>query len=192
MTTINLLPWRAALRIKRARQFNAAAAGALIAGILLVGALHTAVSARLAAQQNRNDYLNHEIGHFKKRQNRLQALKAEETRLLNRIEAIEGLQLRRPLTGQLLDAVSGLISDDIRLTRIQQRDRSLEIRGLADAGVSISGFMRRLGDSAHFSKPELVSIRGKNQGDAARVEFVVRTEQRILESGAHQQAFNES
>lgn len=188
MTTINLLPWRTALRVKRARQFNAAAAGALIAGILLVGALHTAVSARLAAQQSRNDYLNHAIGDFKKRQNRLQALKAEETRLLHRIETIEALQSRRPLAGRLLDALSGLISDDIRLTRIQQRDRSLEIRGLADAGVSISGFMRRLGDSAHFSKPELISIRGKSRGDAARVEFVVRTEQPILEPMMHWQA----
>ena len=183
VTMINLLPWRADLRARRTRRFKAAVAGALTAGVLLAGALHAAVSDRLAAQQSRNDYLNHEIRNFKQRQTQQQTLKAQEARLLNRIAVIEDLQSQRPLAAQLLDALARLMSDDLRLARVEQSDRTVEIRGLADAPASVSGFMRRLGDSAHFDKPELVSIKGQGAGDATRVEFVIRTKQQGVVNG---------
>lgn len=177
MAKINLLPWRETRRIERARRFNVLALGALICSAVLVGSAYAAVAAQLASQRNRNAYLIGEIQGFEQQQSRMKTLKKEEKRLLNRLGVIESLQLSRPLAVHLLDAMAHLAPDDIRVRRIEQQARDLEIRGLAGEAASIPEFMRRISASERFSGLELISIERSGEDAFMQVEFVLRARQ---------------
>ena len=184
MATINLLPWREARRIERTKRFNVLALGALILATAAVVSAYAVVQAQLLSQRGRNAYLDEAIETFQQQQRQMQALRAEERRLLSRLDVIEALQLSRPLAVYLLDSVAHLAPNDVRIVGIEQHAQDLEIRGVVSKAAAIPDFMRRLGDSAHFSAhPELISIERKAQ-TADQVEFVLRAQQAFPKASA--------
>ena len=182
MTKINLLPWRETQRMERAKRFTIMAVGALIFGVLLVGTMYIAISAQWTLQKNRNHDLNKELKDLKKLQTKTATLKEVQKQLLHRMEIVEELQRHRPVAVYLLDSMARLVSNDITLKRLTQKDQTLNIGGTAETAAAISRFMRRMDDSQRFSEPELISIKSIVHNDTALVEFQLRARQLIPNS----------
>src|ERR671911_632441 len=89
MPSINLLPWRQALRQRRRKEFlvGIGAAAGLAALITLLS--HLTVSSLMEAQNRRNDLLKAEIAELDKAIEQILALEEQKDRMISRMEVID-------------------------------------------------------------------------------------------------------
>ncbi len=137
MNTINLLPWREALRRERRRQFHALLLLAALSGVALV-LLGSAVNVRqLAVQQSRNQWLRSENLKLGAQLEEIRQLDRALALLEARRTAVEGLQRSRGQAVQLLDALAGRVPEGIALRGVRQAER-ITLSGWAQSNARVS------------------------------------------------------
>lgn len=177
MNTINLLPWRDAMRRERRRQFHALLLLAALSGIALV-LLASAVNVRqLAVQQSRNQWLRAENLKLGAQLEEIRQLDHALALLEARRSAVEGLQRSRGQAVQLLDALASRVPEGIALRSVRQADR-ITLTGWAQSNARVSDLLRRLeGMPGTTGAPELVEVKATTVGqgrDARRLfEFTL-------------------
>lgn len=177
MNTINLLPWRDALRRERRRQFHALLLLAALVGVALV-LLVSAINVRqLAVQQSRNQWLRSENLKLGAQLEEIRQLDKALAFLEARRAAVEGLQRSRGQAVQLLDALASRVPEGIALRGVRQAER-ITLTGWAQSNTRVSDLLRRLeGMPGTAGAPELVEVKATTVGqgrDARRLfEFTL-------------------
>ena len=177
MNTINLLPWRDALRRERRRQFHALLLLAALTGIALV-LLASAFNARqLAVQASRNQWLRSENLKLGSQLEEIRQLDQALATLEARRAAVEGLQRSRGQAVQLLDALASRVPEGVALRSVKQAER-VTLTGWAQSNARVSGLLRELDRMPGTSgAPELVEVKAITTGqgrDARRLfEFTL-------------------
>lgn len=169
MPSINLLPWRQALRQRRQKEFviGIVAAIAVAALVTLLG--HLAVSSMIDTQNRRNDLLKAEISELDKAIEQILALEEQKSRMIARMEVIETLQSSRPEVVKMFDQIVATLPEGVYLTSVKQSGRKLEINGVAQSSTRVSALMRNIDASETLSAPELKVIQtGKDAGPGAQ------------------------
>ncbi len=173
MNTINLLPWRDAMRRERRRQFHALLLLAALSGLALV-LLGSAVHARrLAIQESRNQWLRSEIRQLDAQLEALRQLDQALKALDARRAAVDGLQHSRANTVQWLDAIASRVPDGIALRSLREAG-SVMVVGWAQSNARVSGLLRQLdGMPGTAGVPQLVEVKAitAGQGREARRLF---------------------
>lgn len=179
MPRINLLPWRDALRRRRAQRFLIAAAAALFtaAGMLLTG--HLYLDDRIAGQMQRNRRIQQAIDHLQGDLRRHAALAQRESELLSRLAVIDNLQSSRGLATRLFESLARATPATIQLTRVAQQDGQLRIQGLADSSHAVSDYMRRLDASGQFTTAKLLTLNTLSDSQQRRHPFSLSVGQAI-------------
>lgn len=183
MPSINLLPWREAERQQRQRDFMVAMAGALVAGIVVVGLVIFAYAGRIDHQLQRNARLTAEIAELDKSIEEIESLERQKERLLARMEIIEQLQKSRPEIVHLFDEVTRKIPEGVYLTAMKQSGAAVEITGIAQSSTRVSALMRQIDSSDWLTDPGVTRVETRDQGPQRQAEFVV-TMQQIQSEGA--------
>lgn len=165
MTSINLLPWRTALRKERQRQFVSMAGFAGLFALALVVYAHFHVNSLINVQSNRNTMLETEIKLVEAQIKEIEALENEKKRLLARMEVIQQLQRGRPQIVHVFDELVTTLPDGVYLTKIKQNSDSLVLEGFAQSNARVSAYMRNLDASAWFADPKLDVIQSSQTGD---------------------------
>ncbi|MBM5812892.1 MAG: pilus assembly protein PilN [Gammaproteobacteria bacterium] len=169
MPSINLLPWRQALRQRRQREFFVALAGATALALVVALLTHLLISSMIDRQQRRNDLLTAEIAELDKAIEEIAALEERKGRMIARMEVIERLQQSRPEVVRLFNEMVEQLPEGLYLTSVRQTGRKLEFNGVAQSSTRVSSFMRNIDASETLSTPDLKVIQtGRDAGPGAQ------------------------
>jgi type IV pilus assembly protein PilN len=185
MPSINLLPWRQALRQRRRKEFLIGIGAAVGLAALITLLAHLAVSSMIDAQNRRNDLLKAEIAELDKAIEQILALEEQKARMISRMEVIDRLQASRPEVVKLFDQIVATLPEGVYLTSVKQSGKKLEFNGVAQSSTRVSAFMRNIDASESLASPELKVIQtGSNAGPGA--QFTLFASQRAPAGEAEQ------
>ena len=169
MPSINLLPWRQALRQRRKKEFLIGLVASIAMAALVTLLAHLTVSSMIDTQHDRNELLKAEIAELDKAIEQIVALEEQKDRMIARMEVIDRLQLSRPEVVKLFDEVVATLPEGVYLTSVKQSGRKLEFNGVAQSSTRVSAFMRNIDASETLSAPELKVIQtGRDAGPGSQ------------------------
>ena len=169
MPSINLLPWRQALRQRRKKEFFIGTVASIALAALVALLAHLTVSSMIDSQHRRNDLLKAEIVELDKAIEQIVALEEQKDRMIARMEVIDTLQSSRPEVVKLFDQIVATLPEGVYLTSAKQNGRKIEFNGVAQSSTRVSAFMRNIDASETLSAPELKVIQtGKDSGPGSQ------------------------
>ncbi len=182
MPSINLLPWRQALRQRRRKEFLIGIGAAIGIAALITLLTHLTVSSMIDSQNRRNDLLKAEIAELDKAIEQILALEDQKERMISRMQVIDTLQASRPEVVKLFDQMVSTLPEGVYLTSVKQSGKKIEFNGVAQSSTRVSAFMRNIDASESLSAPELKVIQtGKDAGPGA--QFTLFASQRQPAAG---------
>lgn len=162
MIMINLLPHREERRQRRKIAFFVGLGAAAVAGLALVGVWYFVVEQMIAAQQQRNSFLQAEIAKLDVQIKDIASLRAEIASLKARQKAVEDLQIDRNVPVHVLNELVRQVPEGIYLTSVKQEAQFLNVAGVAQTQERVSEFLRNTAYSSEWLvKPELVESKAK-------------------------------
>lgn len=177
MPSINLLPWRQALRQRRRKEFLIGIGAAVALAVVVALLAHLTVSSMIDAQKRRNELLKAEISELDKAIEQILALEEQKSRMIARMQVIDTLQSSRPEIVKLFDQIVATLPEGVYLTSVKQSGRKIEFNGVAQSSTRVSAFMRNIDASEALSAPELKVIQtGRDAGPGA--QFTLFAQQR--------------
>lgn len=171
MIRINLLPHRAEKRKARQIQFIVLSVLSLLAGAVVVGFVHAAISTQISYQERRNEYLNQEIAILDKQIDEIKKLREQTQSLLARKTVVENLQSTRSDVVHLLDQMLRILPDGVHLKSIKQSGNSISMVGYAQSNARVSTLMRAIEDSPWLDSPVLKEIHAATVSGKRTNEF---------------------
>jgi type IV pilus assembly protein PilN len=178
MPSINLLPWRQALRQRRRKEFMVGIGAAFALAVVVTLLAHLTVSSMIEAQKRRNELLKAEITELDKAIEQILALEEQKARMIARMQVIDTLQSSRPEVVKLFDQIVGTLPEGVYLTSVKQAGKKIEFNGVAQSSTRVSAFMRNIDASESLSAPELKVIQtGRDAGPGA--QFTLFAQQRL-------------
>jgi type IV pilus assembly protein PilN len=158
MANINLLPWREKERERAKKRFFVyLGAGAIAAGII-VGIGHLFMTAQIANQTARNNYLTEQITVLDGKIAEIRDIQAKKRELTERMTVIQDLQGRRPVIVRLFDELVRTLPEGVYYNTITRTGDVIALNGVADSQNRISTLMRYLEDSEWFADANLNQI----------------------------------
>lgn len=169
MILINLLPHREAARKRQKEQFFTQLGLSALLGGVICGAVFVWYQGQIAAQQERNAFLQTEITRLDNEIKDIASLQAQIASLRARQTAVEDLQGNRNLPVHLLDELVTQLPDGVYLTSMKQEGQNVLLTGVAQSQERVSELLRNLANqSVWLSKPQLVEIVAASVGAAGR------------------------
>jgi type IV pilus assembly protein PilN len=169
MPSINLLPWRQALRQRRRKEFLVGVVAAVVLAGIVTLIAHLTVSSMIDAQNRRNELLKQEIAELDKAIEQILALEDQKARMISRMEVIDRLQASRPEVVKLFDQIVSTLPEGVYLTSVKQAGKKLEFNGVAQSSTRVSAFMRNIDASESLTSPDLKVIQtGSGSGPGAQ------------------------
>ena len=166
MPRINLLPWRDLERKRKRQEFMVAVGGALFVAVMVGFLLRFEYDAQIDHQNSRNQYLDAQIEILNQQIAEILDLEQQKKRLSDRIDVIQKLQSSRPEAVHLFDQLVRLLPDGVYLMSVQQTDKRIQIKGVAESSTRVSAFMRNIDGSEWLKDPSLEIIETKGSADA--------------------------
>lgn len=165
MVRINLLPHREARRKERKTAFVAMLIAAVFAGGLLVLAVGGVIATRIAAQNERNAFIQAENAKLDVQIREIATLKQEIEALKARQQAVEDLQSDRNQPVYLMDELVRQVPEGTYLRSFKQSGQRVTLNGYAQSNERVSELLRNLGNvSPWLERPDLVEIRAATTG----------------------------
>jgi type IV pilus assembly protein PilN len=189
MIRINLLPHREIKRAARRRQFGVLLAATLVAAVGVIGLGQAAISNRVAAQEERNVYLEQEIAKLDVQIKEIKRIKEETRALLERKQVVETLQSNRTEVVHLFDEIIRILPEGLYVKSVKQSGDQIELLGYTQSSARVSTLMRNLEDSPWFEQPTLVEIKAATVNNLRANEFNLKVKQtRQTAEGEKQEA----
>jgi len=155
MAKINLLPWRAAVRKQREREFYIMLVSAAVAAVLAVILGAVWMNMRIDNQDERNNYLTKQSKELDSKIEEIKKLEQTKSALLTRKQIIEQLQANRSQMVHLFDEMVKTIPDGARLDSLKQSGDTLTLDGFAQSNASVASYMRNLDGSPWLTHSDL-------------------------------------
>ena len=169
MAHVNLLPWRAARRKQREREFymQLGASFVVALGVLLLWVFW--MDQRIDNQNDRNAYLQGEIKQLDVRIAKIKDLEKVREHLLARKRIIEQLQADRSQMVHLFDELVKTIPSSVRLSGLKQTGQSMTLDGVAQSNASVAEYMRNIQASPWMGRVDLRKT--ENSHDSSRMPY---------------------
>jgi type IV pilus assembly protein PilN len=177
MPRINLLPWRAALRQQRKKEFVVALVGAAVVGFGIAYLTKLTVDGWITNQTNRNSILSNEIGELDKQIDEIKGLENQRERLVARMKVIGELQRARPEVVHLFDELVKAVPEGVHLTEVKQTGTRIELQGVAQSSTRVSTLMRNIDGSEWLSDPGLDVVQTTTTGPEHQSQFKLFAQQ---------------
>jgi type IV pilus assembly protein PilN len=161
---INLLPWREARRTRRKKQFYLGLFIAALLGVLLCLVLRQVITLRLHEQNQRVVYLKQQRSKIAPQAAEVKSLDADKQALLLKLTLLQNLGAARNIPVQILNALPGIVPDNVTLVSLSRKGQTLFITGFADSGTATAELMKQIDASPLFNEPSLNEL--KSQSDA--------------------------
>ena len=159
MIKINLLPHREEKRRARRQQFYALSGLVSVLAGLIVFLVWSVISGYISAQQQKNDFLNVEIGKLNTQIVQIKSLKDDIALLLNKKEVIEARQRERGRAVSIFNEIAKQVPEGVYLKSLKQDGLRVSLNGLSQSNSRVSELMRNLEQSIVFEAPRLVETK---------------------------------
>jgi type IV pilus assembly protein PilN len=169
MAHVNLLPWRAARRKQREREFYMQLAAAFVAALAVMLIWVFWMDQRIDNQNDRNTYLQTEIKQLDVRIAKIKDLETVRSHLLARKQIIEQLQADRSQMVHLFDELVRTIPSSARLSGLKQTGQSMSLDGVAQSNASVAEYMRNIEVSPWMGHADLRKT--ENSHDSSRMPY---------------------
>ncbi|RCS29734.1 fimbrial assembly protein [Rhodanobacter denitrificans] len=170
MAHVNLLPWRAARRKQREREFYMQLGAAFVVGLGVLLLWIFWMDQRIDNQNNRNTYLQTEIKQLDVRIAKIKDLENVREHLLARKQIIEQLQADRSQMVHLFDELVKTIPASARLSGLKQNGQSMSLDGVAQSNASVAEYMRNIEGSPWMGHADLRKTENTHNG--SRMPYV--------------------
>lgn len=176
MIRVNLLPHREEKRKARRIQFYAMSGMVVVlAGLIWFFGFLT-IGRWIAAQEEKNAFLQKEIAVLDKDIAEIKRLKEQTEIMLSRNRVIESLQATRAETVHLFTEMARWVPEGIYLKSVKQTGRRIHLVGYAQANARVSELMQKLDASPLLERPQLIEIKSATQDRRRLSEFQVTFE----------------
>lgn len=180
MSRVNLLPWRRVRRQRRQNEFLAMLAAGAVTAVLLVAVWELIVVAVVNGQEERNNLLRAEIALLDIKIREIKDLQAQKAKLQARMDVIQELQIKRPMSVRLFDALARSTPEGTFLTSFAQRGTTLSLRGWAQSNARISTYMHQLDASEQFDPSRLLVARAGEYRGMHASQFDLQVPQHVV------------
>lgn len=170
MAHVNLLPWRAARRKQREREFYMQLGAAFVVGLGVLLLWIFWMDQRIDNQNERNTYLQTEIKQLDVRIAKIKDLEKVREHLLARKQIIEQLQADRSQMVHLFDELVKTIPASARLSGLKQNGQSMSLDGVAQSNASVAEYMRNIEGSPWMGHADLRKTENTHNG--SRMPYV--------------------
>jgi len=171
MAKINLLPWRAAVRKQREREFYIMLGGSFAAGLFAVVLWAMWMGGRIDNQDTRNNYLTQQSKELDSKLDEIKKLEQTKAALTLRKQIIEQLQANRSQMVHLFDEIVKTIPDGARLGTLKQSGDTLTLDGFAQSNANVASYMRNLDGSPWLTHSDLQKTEAKSVDKRDRFAF---------------------
>jgi len=159
MARINLLPWREQLREERKKQFLVVLLGVLVIAGGVVFLADQYLSAAIAKQNQRNEFIRAENVALDLRIKEISELKTRRQQLVERMKIIQALQGNRPIAARVFDQLVRTLPDGVYFTDLKMVGPSIAIEGAAESNNLVSSLMRNQEGSDWLTAPNLIEVK---------------------------------
>lgn len=175
MIRINLLPHREEKRKARRQQFYALLGlVAVLAGVVwLLG--FSAINNAINSQNDRNEFLKHEIASLDKEIAEIKKIKEQTEALLARKRVIEALQANRSENVHLFNELAKRVPEGIYFRSITQSGQGIVLSGYAQTNARITTLMNNLDESPLLEGATLIETRAEIVANRRLNAFSVTT-----------------
>ena len=197
MTKINLLPWREQRLKKKQTDFITSIILSALAGLIIIGLLHSYIEGLISYQEQRNQILLNEIAALDKKIVAIKSIEEKKKKLLAKIDLIQKLQESRPEIVHLFDEIPKSTPDGVYLTKFTQTGTELIFEGKSQSNARVSAFMRAIEASPWLKKPGLTVIHSPEKPSADKndtdqlSDFMLRAMQENQNTNADNGVVNE-
>ncbi|WOE67564.1 PilN family type IV pilus biogenesis protein TapN [Aeromonas allosaccharophila] len=158
MSNINLLPWREALAQRQKKQFGALLGIFVLATVALGFFANWLVERQIAAQQQRNQRLVQEMTILDAQLGEIRLLKERRKELIDRMQLIEQLQMRRNVPVRLFNQLPSLVPNGVYLNTLAMQNNIIDVNGKTEAYGRVASMMRRIDGSGWLGQSKISTI----------------------------------
>ena len=158
MSNINLLPWREARALRQKKQFGVMLGIFLAITASLGFAADWLVKQQISHQQQRNQRLLQEMTILDAQLGEIRLLKERRKELIDRMQLIEQLQMRRNLPVRLFNQLPSLVPNGVYLNTLALQSNRIDVNGKTEAYGRVASMMRRIDGSGWLSQSQISTI----------------------------------
>ncbi len=158
MSNINLLPWREALAQRQKKQFGALLGIFVLVTVALGFFANWLVERQIAAQQQRNQRLVQEMTILDAQLGEIRLLKERRKELIDRMQLIEQLQMRRNVPVRLFNQLPSLVPNGVYLNTLSMQNNTIDVNGKTEAYGRVASMMRRIDGSGWLGQSKISTI----------------------------------
>lgn len=158
MSNINLLPWREARAQRQKKQFGVLLGLFVLATVALGFVADWLVERQIGAQQQRNQRLVQEMTILDAQLGEIRFLKERRKELIDRMQLIEQLQMRRNVPVRLFNQLPSLVPKGVYLNTLAMQNNIIDVNGKTEAYGRVASMMRRIDGSGWLGQSKLSTI----------------------------------
>ena len=158
MSNINLLPWREARAQRQKKQFGALLGIFVLVTVALGFFANWLVERQIAAQQQRNQRLVQEMTILDAQLGEIRLLKERRKELIDRMQLIEQLQMRRNVPVRLFNQLPSLVPNGVYLNTLAMQNNIIDVNGKTEDYGRVSSIMRRIDGSGWLGQSKISTI----------------------------------
>ncbi|QXB27959.1 PilN family type IV pilus biogenesis protein TapN [Aeromonas sp. FDAARGOS 1405] len=158
MSNINLLPWREARAQRQKKQFGALLGLFVLVTVALSLFANWLVERQITAQQQRNQRLVQEMTILDAQLGEIRLLKERRKELIDRMQLIEHLQMRRNVPVRLFNQLPSLVPNGVYLNTLSLQNDIIDVNGKTEAYGRVASMMRRIDGSGWLGQSKISTI----------------------------------
>ncbi|HHQ4773874.1 TPA: PilN family type IV pilus biogenesis protein TapN [Aeromonas veronii] len=158
MSNINLLPWREARAQRQKKQFGALLGLFVLVTVALSLFANWLVERQITAQQQRNQRLVQEMTILDAQLGEIRLLKERRKELIDRMQLIEHLQMRRNVPVRLFNQLPSLVPNGVYLNTLSLQNNIIDVNGKTEAYGRVASMMRRIDGSGWLGQSKISTI----------------------------------
>ncbi len=160
MIRINLLPFRAARKKENIRRQVSVFLLSLILVTILAVIAHVGFNKKIAGLDDRIATTKAQVAKYNKINAEIAEIKKKLAVLEKKIEVIQTLDMNRKAPVRLMDSMTQLlVANRMWFTRMDYKDASIKLDGIALDNQTVADFMTRVQDFPDYQEVKLASIK---------------------------------
>ncbi|MFQ2149580.1 PilN family type IV pilus biogenesis protein TapN [Aeromonas jandaei] len=158
MSNINLLPWREVRAQRQKKHFGVLLGAFVLATVALGFFVDWLVEHQVGSQQQRNQRLVQEMAILDAHLGEIRLLKERRKELIDRMQLIEQLQMRRNLPVRLFNQLPSLVPNGVYLNTLALQNNTIDVNGKTEAYGRVASMMRRIDASGWLGQSKISTI----------------------------------
>jgi len=158
MSKINLLPWREDYKQKKKIAFFTQLGLCCLVTLSLCYTGKMYVDSIIAAQNQRNQFLQTQTIILDRRISEIRNIKQEKAELVRRINLIQKLEQQRNMITHLFNTLPAVTPAGVYVDSITFKDDRVDVKGLTESNGRVSNMVRRVDNSGWLGDASLPSI----------------------------------